>query len=172
MTESRVSLQRQYEIHRSNLNKLEEQKAQHGLDAPLHLLNNIEYEKRELKRIEALLEAEIGERGERKQSISPSTMKRWKIPEDAKHRLIAKLAEVFGSTEEMRFLAKRVTNVGLLQFCGRPLIDWQNLVDHLESIGGGKLQKLIDEIIEVHPALKGTLGEIVEFQTLERGDQV
>lgn len=57
MEETKQSLEQQLDIHRQNLNWLEEQRARHGLDAPLHILHGIEYEKQEIKRLTELLKA-------------------------------------------------------------------------------------------------------------------
>lgn len=50
------SLRRQILIHKSNLNRLEETRAQYGLNPPLALVNEIEYEKAEFQRIEQELQ--------------------------------------------------------------------------------------------------------------------
>ena len=55
-----ASLRRQLVIHRKNLSHLEEQLSKYGkMDAPLHLLNQIEDEEEEIRRKEKLLD-EIG----------------------------------------------------------------------------------------------------------------
>jgi hypothetical protein len=46
------SLRRQLLIHKRNLNRLEETRAQYGLNPPLALVNEIEYERAEIQRIE------------------------------------------------------------------------------------------------------------------------
>ncbi len=56
MSRSLESLQRELATRRSNLDMLEEQLARYGLNAPLDLLNAIESERREINRLEALLE--------------------------------------------------------------------------------------------------------------------
>jgi hypothetical protein len=65
MGDNLESLKRQLEIHRRNLNSLEEQKASYGsLDVPLWLLNQIEFEKKEIARLEEniriRIEIEVG----------------------------------------------------------------------------------------------------------------
>lgn len=45
----------QLAIHRRNLNELEKRKAMYGIDAPLHILHQIDEEKAEIKKLEALL---------------------------------------------------------------------------------------------------------------------
>jgi hypothetical protein len=53
MSDDLESLKRQLEIHLRNLHKLEEQRAGYGsLDVPLKILNQIEFEKEEIARIE------------------------------------------------------------------------------------------------------------------------
>jgi tetratricopeptide (TPR) repeat protein len=51
----RESLRRQYKQLVRNLDILEQRKARYGLDVPLHILNDIEYHKEEIKRIKAEL---------------------------------------------------------------------------------------------------------------------
>jgi len=55
MLRSVESLQREIAQRRKNLDRLEEQKAMHGLDVPLAILNAIDREKAEIARIEAIL---------------------------------------------------------------------------------------------------------------------
>ncbi len=55
MSRSVESLQRELAQHGKNLDKLEERKAQYGLDVPLDVLNAIEEEKAAIARLEALL---------------------------------------------------------------------------------------------------------------------
>ncbi len=50
------SLRRQLLIHKRNLNRLEETRAQYGLNPPLALVNEIEYERAEIQRIEQELQ--------------------------------------------------------------------------------------------------------------------
>ena len=50
------SLRRQLLIHKRNLNRLEETRAQYGLNPPLALINEIEYERAEIQRIEQELQ--------------------------------------------------------------------------------------------------------------------
>lgn len=50
-----ASLRKQLQIHRQNLAELEKQRAQHGMDVPLKLINEIEYVKAEIAKLEAQL---------------------------------------------------------------------------------------------------------------------
>lgn len=55
MSRSEESLRRELETHHRNLDRLEEQKAQYGLDVPLRIQNAIEQERKAIARLEAML---------------------------------------------------------------------------------------------------------------------
>lgn len=55
--ERKISLEEQLRTHRANLRKLEERKARHGMDVPLALQNEIDYEQGEMERIQGELES-------------------------------------------------------------------------------------------------------------------
>ncbi len=54
--ERMISLQQQLAIHRKNLSWLEEQAARHGMDVPTRLLNEMDWEREAITRINAKLE--------------------------------------------------------------------------------------------------------------------
>lgn len=55
-----ASLQKQLQIHRRNLAELEKQRAQHGMDVPVHIIQGIEHEQAEIAKLEAQLRAAEG----------------------------------------------------------------------------------------------------------------
>lgn len=50
-----ASLRKQLQIHRRNLAELEKQRAQHGIDVPVHIIQGIEHEHAEIANLEAQL---------------------------------------------------------------------------------------------------------------------
>lgn len=57
--EEREYLEELQRVHRKNLRRLNLQKAQHSVDVPVILINGIEYEERELARIDEQLKQKI-----------------------------------------------------------------------------------------------------------------
>lgn len=55
-----ASLREQLRIHRRNLSELEKQRAQHGLDVPVHIIQGVEHEQTEIAKLEAQLRAAEG----------------------------------------------------------------------------------------------------------------